>query len=181
MKSKITFYVASILTLLATINLSAQDLIDSLSWSTDGEVNIVKIDGNSAYVGGYFSNVGKKVGNAPFFDADNNLPDYDMPIIGDLYGSLSTQQVYTFESDGAGGWIVGGDYDYVDGNPVYFLNHRFFQNCGIGSRCGNSIENEQIRIETLGQMSEHFSRDLLLVNQTLLQATAAARSHDIVQ
>ena len=123
MKSKMTRYVAAIFTLVATFSLSAQSLIDSLSWSTDGEVNTVKIDGNTAYVGGYFRNIGKKVGNAPFFDADNNLPDYGMPIIGDLYGYLSTQQVYAFESDGKGGWFVGGDFDYVNGNTLYSLVH----------------------------------------------------------
>lgn len=123
MKTKTTFYVAIILTLLATTNLASQELIDSLSWSTDGEVNVVKIDGKNAYVGGYFNNVGKKVGNAPIFDANSNLPDYEMPIIGDLYGRLSTQQVNAFESDGMGGCFVGGSYDYVDGNVVYSLVH----------------------------------------------------------
>ena len=123
MKTKVTFYSVVVLMLFATTNLASQNLIDSLSWSTDGEVNIVKIDGNNVYIGGSFNNVGKKVGNAPFFDADSNLPDYDMPIIGDIYGSLSTQRVNAFESDGMGGWFVGGSFDHVDGNPVYSLVH----------------------------------------------------------
>lgn len=121
--NKISFYAAFISLCFATFNLTGQDLIDSLSWSTDGNVNVVKFDGNNAYIGGYFTNIGKKVGTAPFFDADNNLPDYEMPIIGDLYGSMNWHQAYAFESDGDGGWFVGGTYDYVDGNTMHSLVH----------------------------------------------------------
>ncbi len=62
--------------------LLAQQVIDSLRISTDGQVNSLVIDGDHLFLGGRFQHIGKRIGPVAFFKDGKDLPDYTMPHFG---------------------------------------------------------------------------------------------------
>ena len=108
--------------LLLTTALPAQNIIDTLNWSTDGYVKTVAIFGKYLYFGGDFNYVGKETGSAVFFKKDAVTPEKNSPFFADdLYNS----RIRTAVPDGNGGWYIGGNNLFYDGAgklPNYFIH-----------------------------------------------------------
>lgn len=79
-------------------------------WKPNGKVNSVLIDGNTVYLGGYFSYLGPKEANTAYVDLNTGTANSSWVNPG------PRQVVYAVVSDGAGGYIVA-DGSQVDGQP----------------------------------------------------------------
>src|SRR6476619_6739782 len=59
-------------------------------------------DGNTLYLGGYFTGVGHNTGYSAIYNQGTDIPDLGMPFI--------TGTVYATIPDGSGGWYIGGSF-----------------------------------------------------------------------
>ena len=91
----------------AAVPASAQTLPDdvsSLPWTFDGEVRAAQKIGNTLYVGGFFTTVGRPsdvIGPFGVFDAaSGQLVNADPTLAGGVVNAAV--------QDGAGGWFLGG-------------------------------------------------------------------------
>ncbi len=82
---------------------------------TNGQVNTQVVRDGVLYVGGSFSQVGAVTGAGLPMDSTTGLPDPGFPRV--------TGIVYAVESDGAGGWFIGGQFTSVDGVARSNLAH----------------------------------------------------------
>src|SRR5262249_20704348 len=71
--------------------------------------------GNTLYIGGAFSSVGRSSGGGVLVDNESGAPIGHLPRV--------TGYVYSVASDGAGGWFIGGDFHAVGGVPRINLAH----------------------------------------------------------
>ncbi|HFB61572.1 MAG TPA: hypothetical protein ENJ69_01180, partial [Bacteroidetes bacterium] len=99
----------------------AQQLIDSLNWSTGYRNALVATGQNSLYIGG-LSSIGKARGPQAFFLNGSTEPDAGMPFFTDER-QINSRNVYAFVEDGSGGWYVGGDFISVNGEKTGPLVH----------------------------------------------------------
>ncbi len=104
---------------------NAQKPIDSLSFSTDGGIKTAVLDGSKLYIGGDFDYVGKKTGTAVFFHNGSSVPDYNMPVFGQInpQGDGTYHEVGAVLPDGRGGWFVGGNFLQVNGRKHALMAH----------------------------------------------------------
>jgi hypothetical protein len=87
------------------------------------EVRAVESAGDNVYIGGNFSNVGKRTGAfASLSDDSSASPDPDFPEVTGS-DSASPAVVYAVASDKRGGWYIGGNFGYVGGAPRSNLAH----------------------------------------------------------
>jgi trimeric autotransporter adhesin len=107
--------------LIAITPAAAQELLDEHLWITDGSDFIsegrvrtmVKSD-DTLYLAGDFKYVGPISGAGAAFTTHTGEPSRPFPLIlGPLYST-----VYDAVPDGEGGWIVGGDFSEVGGEPI---------------------------------------------------------------
>ena len=110
------------LILLTPWNVKAQKPIDSLSFATDGNVLTAQIHQNTLYIGGSFKNIGKKTGSLAYFPNGSSMPDYSFPVFGPINLTI-TRKVTSVETDGQGGWFVGGYFEKVNNRPHPYLVH----------------------------------------------------------
>ncbi|HEX8120064.1 MAG TPA: hypothetical protein VF549_02255 [Solirubrobacteraceae bacterium] len=85
-------------------------------WVANGPVNATEVDdAGRTYIGGEFDMVGPRTGAAIALSATSDQPKPGFPdVVGD---------VLAVESDGAGGWFVGGNISAVAGVPRSDLAH----------------------------------------------------------
>ncbi|MCS6989586.1 MAG: T9SS type A sorting domain-containing protein [Chloroherpetonaceae bacterium] len=90
----------------------AQTVNENL-WVTDGTVYAVVTVGNTAYIGGSFTQVGPATGSGVALDATSGVRDAAFPkVLGNIRAVVP---------DGSGGWIIGGDFTAVGGVPRNYL------------------------------------------------------------
>lgn len=81
----------------------------------DGAVNAIQVDTDgTTYLGGKFERYGVPVGNGYITDAVSGMPQ-KFPFVSGF--------IRTSVSDGKGGWYVGGDFLYVEGQKRTYLAH----------------------------------------------------------
>ena len=86
------------------------------TWVPDGQVmSITPGAGSTAYVAGYFDQVGPQTGGSALIDGGTGVASTAWPtIVGD---------VYAVTPDGAGGWYVAGSFDRVGAEAIRNLAH----------------------------------------------------------
>lgn len=89
--------------------------IDTSLWVPNGVVNALVRDGNTLYLGGQFTRVAPPTGGWILADAAIGALTAARPRFAGV--------VYATASDGAGGWYVGGHFDYVGGVARRNLAH----------------------------------------------------------
>ncbi len=80
---------------------------NSSDWTVDGDVNAITESGGTSYVGGSFTSVSLDTGPGAGFSASTGSPDPDLP---EVNGNINA-----VESDGSGGWYIGGAFTQVGG------------------------------------------------------------------
>ncbi|MDX2128105.1 MAG: PQQ-binding-like beta-propeller repeat protein [Chloroherpetonaceae bacterium] len=78
-------------------------------WTTNGQVNAIAIVGDTAFIGGNFTIVGPASGQGVVLDTSLGLRDDKFPKVVGV--------VLTVVADGTGGWIIGGEFTAVGGEP----------------------------------------------------------------
>lgn len=107
---------AALAAALAPAASAAADPGDPIStWVPDGPVHAVAVQGSTAYLGGRFTSLAPFTGGAIAVTPSSDQPRAPWP---DVDG-----QVYAVESDGAGGWYLGGFFSAVGGVPRTNLAH----------------------------------------------------------
>src|SRR5919201_7326 len=84
------------------------------TWVPNGEVKAVLPIGNTVYIGGSFTRIGPPTGSGVVVSQSGALI-HSARVAG---GSVDIAV-----PDGHGGWYVGGEFDYVDGQPHSSLAH----------------------------------------------------------
>jgi trimeric autotransporter adhesin len=85
------------------------------NWVTDGAVCSVASDGDTDYLGGFFSYVGPNTGYAVPFNTSSGSPAGTYPRMNN--------SVTVEVPDGSGGWYLGGYFTSIDGTAVNRLAH----------------------------------------------------------
>ena len=94
---------------------AACQVVDSALWVADGVVNAIARDGNTIYIGGYFTQVGPPTGGGVSLSATTGVALTTFPrVAGSVYASAS---------DGSGGWYIGGAFESVGDLPRSNLAH----------------------------------------------------------
>jgi hypothetical protein len=84
-------------------------------WGTNGTVTAVVRSGNTVYVGGSFTEVGKCTGSGIPLNRRTGEPELPYPkVIGSIFAAVP---------DGSGGWYIGGRFDHVGGQLRHNLAH----------------------------------------------------------
>lgn len=111
--SHLCFLLPALLALAAGV--AHAQVVDPNLWVTDGVVTTSFLDGNKLYIGGDFDYVGPQTGSwASISRADLNTVTNAPRVNGTIYCA---------ESDGAGGWFVGGAFTQVAGAARTNLAH----------------------------------------------------------
>ncbi len=89
--------------------------VDTTYFSTDRQVMAMAREGNTVYLGGWFTTVGTASGGAVLLEAatGNTLPN-----VPRVRGS-----VLAIVADGQGGWFLGGNFSTIGGQPASGLAH----------------------------------------------------------
>src|SRR5262245_57704075 len=82
---------------------------------TDDAVAVVRPSGNTLYLGGNFTHVGRHAGGAVPVQASGGDP---IPHFDKVRGI-----VHAIAADGQGGWFLGGEFDLVGATPRLNLAH----------------------------------------------------------
>jgi len=82
-------------------------------WAPDGPVEAVAVADGVLYLGGSFTHLGLDTG--PFVVLDENT---SMPRVP---AARANGRVFAVEPDGFGGWIIGGSFDSVGGEPHRYV------------------------------------------------------------
>ncbi len=105
----------ALLAAVSAVGSASAQAIDSKLWGTNGGVTTITRIGNTLYVGGGFTIVGPCTGGGVPVDRATGVPRAAYPhVVG---------RVSAVVSDGAGGWIVGGHFDAIEGQPRTNLAH----------------------------------------------------------
>jgi hypothetical protein len=83
---------------------------------TNNNIVAVTISANVAYVGGSFDKVGKSTGPMAIVGASDGVMVPGFP-------KVTGSSVYASISDGSGGWYIGGDFNYVNGEVRKNIAH----------------------------------------------------------
>ena len=78
-------------------------------WGTDGTITAIARSGRTLYIGGAFTSVGPNTGSGVALAADTATPLVEFPWVAGT--------VYAVDSDGSGGWFIGGRFSAVGGVP----------------------------------------------------------------
>ena len=90
-------------------------VVDTTLWVTDGGINAIARDGNTIYIGGYFSAVGPATGGGVPLGVADGAPGPPFPkVLG---------KVLAAAPDGTGGWYIGGEFTAVGGLERSNLAH----------------------------------------------------------
>ncbi|OQA92749.1 MAG: hypothetical protein BWY27_00207 [Bacteroidetes bacterium ADurb.Bin234] len=100
------------------ISLYAQNFVPNF-FSTDGEIQAIKIEGCDLYVGGYFQWIGLSVNKIAQISLNNDIPNYHFP---DFSATIGVQ-LSSIISDNMGGWYVLGEFNKVNDIPKNNLVH----------------------------------------------------------
>ncbi|HKQ57276.1 MAG TPA: hypothetical protein VJY35_05370 [Candidatus Eisenbacteria bacterium] len=92
--------------------------------STNGTVYDLARIGNTLYVAGSFTHVGRATGGAAIVDATTGAAPSGLPVV---FGA-----VFATVPDGSGGWYIGGQFTQVGDQPRQNLAH-IQANLGVGS------------------------------------------------
>src|SRR5687768_5873997 len=65
--------------------------------------------GNTVYIGGHFTAIGKSQPYGASLSTESGTPDFNVVV--------PNGTVFSSRSDGAGGWYIGGDFTQVGGQP----------------------------------------------------------------
>jgi hypothetical protein len=103
-------------------SLHAQQLVDSLKWSTMSGIPVLATSQNNLYIGNA-SYIGKGIGNSAFFLNGSSQPAEGMPTFSDDYSNCGSRRVWAAVKDGKGGWYVGGDFAAANGEKTGPLVH----------------------------------------------------------
>ena len=85
------------------------------TWVPDGEVESFARSGSTLYIGGNFSRIARYTGSSALFSPSSNEARKPWPEVNGVVNAV--------ESDGAGGWYLGGDFRSVGGVPRTDLAH----------------------------------------------------------
>jgi len=98
------------------IALLSQPTNDLETWVTDGHIFEMVVGGDgTVYASGTFEHVGPPhTGKAVLV---NNTTGLSLPFVN------LERQMNVAISDGAGGWYIGGDFEFVDGTPQAYIAH----------------------------------------------------------
>src|SRR5262249_12423610 len=88
---------------------------DTLLYVTNNSVNAVAQYGNTLYIGGTFTTVGRYTGGGAVLDVPTALPTARFPRV--------TGTVYAVAADGSGGWFIGGVFTAVGSLPRNNIAH----------------------------------------------------------
>jgi hypothetical protein len=83
----------------------------------DGQVNSIAVSGNTAYLGGSFTQCGFSTGYGAAFDTATADADHYFPKFFHVPGG----QVWTAVPDSQGGWYIGGSFTTVNGQSRRYL------------------------------------------------------------
>jgi RHS repeat-associated protein len=87
-------------------------------------VDAVKTLGNTVYLGGNFSSIGPRTGSFVSLKAsDARFDPTTAEVAGTNGGGAGAVPVRAIAADGAGGWYIGGDFQYVGGQSQPRLAH----------------------------------------------------------
>ena len=100
----------------------AQQLIDTLNWSTINRNLILATGQNSLFIGND-NYVGKSNGYNAFFINGSSQPTEGMPYFSGDYSNCNQRSVYAVVKDGHGGWYVGGNFATANGEKTGPLAH----------------------------------------------------------
>lgn len=84
-------------------------------WLVDGPVNALLLTNRTAYLGGDFTYIGPRTGSAVLFDLPGMVRLKGFPVVDGI--------VWATESDGSGGWFLGGQFTRVGRWAVTNLVH----------------------------------------------------------
>ena len=87
-------------------------------WTPDDRVRSVDIVGDTLYIGGDFEYVGPPTGHLAVLDKQTGEPNIDLPRFNNLEGGVSA-----VVPDGAGGYFVGGGFNFASGEERHNLAH----------------------------------------------------------
>jgi WD40 repeat protein len=115
-RRRLTGLVTVLATLLAASSAYAlPDVPDAGSSTTNGQINAIAQQGDTTYIGGSFTYVGKRVGTGiALAKSDASLQSFP---------EFAGGSVEAAESDGSGGWYVGGSFTHVGGLAKANLVH----------------------------------------------------------
>lgn len=98
------------------------------TFATNGTVHAITVLGDTAYLGGDFTQVGPRTGSGVGIDASTarsvGLPQVSFgPTASFGPGSVGAQSVSAVVADGSGGWYIGGEFNHVGGMRRVDLAH----------------------------------------------------------
>jgi len=85
----------------------------------DGQVNAIAVNDSTVYVGGTFTKMGYYCGNGVLLDTSTAQPNRSFPKFMDP----SDGRILVAISDNNGGWYMGGQFTYVNGQQRKYLAH----------------------------------------------------------
>jgi len=85
----------------------------------NGQVNSIVVSGNTAYLGGSFTQCGFSTGYGVAVDTGTAIADHYFPKVYNTPGG----QVWCAVPDSQGGWYIGGSFTTVNGQPHKYLAH----------------------------------------------------------
>ena len=100
------FFIASIISVTPALSLASETVLEHF-WITNGEVRAVEESDGKVYLGGAFSAVGPAIGGVGIFDLGTGA-------IQAPYAAVRGS-VHAIAPDASGGYYLGGDFLYVQG------------------------------------------------------------------
>ena len=100
--------------------LALNDYPTNTLWITDGRVNAVARSADRIYLGGTFNTVAPFSGSALLLDTATGTPDLRLTRIKGGAGGTTVRAAI---ADGAGGWYLGGNFEFADDTPFQGLVH----------------------------------------------------------
>ena len=108
--------IPAVLTVLAAVPAPAQNLVPEKGfYATDDVVQTLRVVGDSLYVGGRFTHVGRRTGPLAPLSISSGTTLSGFP--------EANGQITGIAADGSGGWFVGGDFDEIGGVPRNHVAH----------------------------------------------------------
>lgn len=111
-RRRILFFLLSLVT--NTELMAQSDAAIPLDWAVNGRVLTTAVKGDTLFMAGDFSMVGKTCNYGAIVDNNGDIISPDLQLNGLVSAGIS---------DGAGGWIIGGDFTSVLGQPRKGVAH----------------------------------------------------------
>jgi hypothetical protein len=97
---------------------SASQTVNADLWETNGSVNAIARSGNTIYIGGEFSTLGRRTGQGVTLSQRSGAILGPVSVVDEV-----NAVVYAAIPDGAGGWYVGGRFGTVGGEAHANIAH----------------------------------------------------------